>query len=139
MRQLRILVIDDEPFMLKLIVRVLFELDISDVTTAENGSGGLNEVEQARKDFDLIICDLEMPTMNGFEFVAGLRKNANTSSAQVPVIILTGHSHESAIQNAVELGINGFIAKPVSKGTLEKRIIAALTSPPIDPKVLKRK
>ncbi len=138
MKRLRILVIDDEPFMLKLIVRVLNELEVSEVTTAEDGSEGLNEIEQSRKDFDLIICDLEMPRMDGFEFVGNLRKSPDSASARTPVLILTGHSHEEAVQKTVELGIHGFLAKPVSKGSLEKRIIAALKSPPIDPKVLKR-
>ena len=137
MEKLRILVIDDEPFMLQLIVRMLEELEVSEVITAKNGSEGLKEVEQSRKDFNLIICDLEMPTMNGFEFVDNLRKSADTVSARTPVIILTGHSHEKAIQMAVDLGIHGFLAKPVSEGALEKRIIFAMTSPPIDPKTLK--
>jgi CheY-like chemotaxis protein len=124
--------------MLQLIVRMLNDLEISEVTTAKNGSEGLTEVEQSRKDFDLIICDLEMPMMNGFEFVDDLRKSTDTVSARTPVIILTGHSHEQAVRNAVELGIHGFLAKPLTEGALEKKIVSALTSPPIDPEVLKR-
>ena len=138
MKTLRVLVIDDEPFMLQMIVRLLNELEILEVATAKTGSEGLKDVEQSRKDFDLIICDLEMPTMNGFEFVEELQKSTDSISARTPVIILTGHSHEQAVRNAVELGIHGFLTKPLSEGALKKKIISALTSPPIDPEVLKR-
>ncbi len=136
MSSLNVLVIDDEPFISKLIVRILFELGVRDPDTAENGAEGIRKVQESMKKIDLIICDLEMPQMNGFEFVKHLRTSPDIADRHVPVLILTGHSQEKNIHETVRLGIHGFLAKPVSKALLEKRITAAMTSPPIDPKEL---
>lgn len=134
---LQILVIDDEPFIRKLIGRMLFELGAKHVMDAENGDDGLTKVKQSRKGFDVIICDLEMPTMDGFEFVRLLRNDKTLPNPNVPVIILTGHSDEDSIHKSIELGIHGFLTKPVSKTNLEKRIMLAVQSPSIDPNMLK--
>jgi len=137
-KNLRILVIDDEDFIRRLIARVLYELEINNVTEARDGAEALKFIKQTPAGFDAIICDLEMPNMNGIEFVRNLRSDDDVSKSQTPVLILTGHSMEGKIKEVVELGIHGFLAKPVSKGTLEKRLIDAVTSPPIDPKILNR-
>ncbi len=76
--------------------------------------------------------------MNGFEFVTELRTGPHIPHPQTPVLILTGHSNPENLEQAVKLGINGFLAKPISKGLMESRISAAITSPPIDPNILKR-
>jgi len=135
---LDILVIDDEPFIRKLIGRMLYELNVKHVVDAEDGADGLTKIRQSRYGFDVIICDLEMPNMNGFEFVRKLRSDKTLANPGVPVLILTGHSDEDNVQDSVKLGIHGFLSKPVSKTNLEKRILAAINSPPIDPKIFER-
>jgi len=87
---------------------------------------------------DVIICDLEMPTMNGFEFVERLRSLPETDRAVIPVVILTGHSDEEHVKRAVSLGINGFLVKPIAKQALEDRLSKAIMSPPIDPTRINR-
>ena len=134
---LRILVIDDEPFMRKLIIRVLYELEIVRVAEAGDGAEALEKVKDAMNALDLIICDLEMPNMDGFEFVKRLREMTGFPNADIPVLIVTGHSDPESVKSAVEAGIHGYLVKPVSKQALEKRIVAALTSPEIDPERLK--
>lgn len=137
MHALEILVIDDEPFIRKLIGRMLFELGVKQVVDAENGHDGLTKLKQSRKGFDVVICDLEMPTMDGFGFVRLLRNDKTMPYQNVPVLILTGHADEDNIHKAVEQGIQGFLTKPVSKANLEKRIMQAIKSPTIDPEVLR--
>ena len=134
---LDVLVIDDEPFIRKLIARMLFELGVKNVVDAEDGADGMNKVRQSRKGFDVIICDLEMPNMDGFGFVRLLRNDKTISNPNVPVLILTGHSDEDSIHKSIQLGINGFLTKPVSKTNLEKRIMLALASSFIDPELRK--
>ena len=73
MTSLKILVIDDEAFMRQLIVRVLKDLGAGGVHEAGNGSEALKQLTERSNDLDLVICDLEMPTMDGFEFVQELR------------------------------------------------------------------
>ncbi len=135
--KLRVLVIEDESFTRQILERILNELEVGKVTTAGNGLEGLEIFSKARNLFDLVICDLEMPNMDGLEFVKQLREKTHLPSAKVPVLIVTGHSREDIVQNAVQTGIHGYLVKPVSKNQLEKRIVMALTSPRIDPEILK--
>ncbi len=136
-KRLDILVIDDEPFMRRLISRVLDELEVEKVSMAADGAEGLTKIDESLNGFDLIICDLEMPNMGGFEFVRKLREKAPSSNADTPVLIVTGHSEPEIVHRAVEAGIHGYLVKPISKQALKKRIIAALSSPAIDPEKLK--
>lgn len=138
MKSLNVLVIDDEDFMRKLIVRVLNDIGVAKVITAGNGAEGLGSVQALGTQIDVIICDLEMPTMNGFEFVERLRALPELERARIPVIVLTGHSDEAHVTGAVERGINGFLVKPVARQALEDRLSLAIMSPPIDPSRLKR-
>lgn len=134
----RALVIDDEPFIRKLIIRLLFDIGIKNASEAENGSKGLNMIIQSKKDFDFIICDLEMPTLSGLEFLKNLRKHPEVRNKNIPVVILTGHSDEDNIYDAVMTGIHGFLTKPVSRNDLEAKVNLALTGKPINPDRLVR-
>ena len=87
-------------------------------------------------DLDLVICDLEMPEMDGFAFVRRLRAMVGEVS-KLPVLILTGHNEEKSVRDAVELGIDGYLLKPVSGKDLEQKINEAILSPMIDPDSLK--
>jgi two-component system chemotaxis response regulator CheY len=137
LRKLNVLVVDDEPFMRNLVKRVLIELEITKVSEAGNGDEALAKVKEAEGAFDLIICDLEMPKMDGVEFVRRLRDLTGFPNTNVPVLIVTGHSEVESVKEAVAAGIHGYLVKPISKQALEKRIVAAITSPLIDPEKLK--
>ncbi len=135
--RLRVLIVDDEPFMRKLLTRVLDELEIGKITEATDGSEALTTFSNARNDFDLIICDLEMPNMDGYEFVRRLRENKSLPNSNIPILILSGLSEEGNIRSAVKAGIHGYLVKPISKDALEKRIVAAVKSQLIDPDTFK--
>lgn len=134
----RILVIDDEPFIRKLIVRLLFDIGIKDAFEADNGVDALDKLIHSSVNYDVIICDLEMPECNGLEFLKKLRNNSLVRAPQTPVVILTGHSDEDNIYEAVTMGIHGFLTKPVSRNDLEAKVKQALTGDPIDPSLLRR-
>lgn len=131
-QNLHVLIIEDDAFMRELILRVLGELGVSNIDTAMDGAEGMGKLSLARNPIDLIICDLEMPKMNGLQFVKRLRSMAVPSQADIPVLIVTGHSGESNVKNAMKLGVQGFLVKPISKAGLEKRIVAALELPSAD-------
>ena len=135
-KDLRVLLLEDEQFMRDLIGRLLAELDVGVVVTATDGEDGYRKLKRARRPFHLVICDLEMPNVNGFQFLRRLRTSTEVVTPDVPVLVLTGHSDESTLHKVVELGVQGFLAKPVSKATLEERIRAATVAPEIDPTVL---
>ena len=136
--RLEILLIDDEPFIRKLVGRMLFEMGVKLVVDAEDGADGFVKIKQSRHGFDLIICDLEMPVMDGMEFVRLLRSDNTLVNPNVPILILTGHSDADNVHETVKLGIHGFLAKPVSRANLEKQSKSAVSSSPIDPKILER-
>ena len=130
---LKILVIDDEQFMRNMLVRLLENLGFQDITEAANGIEGLRIVLEMGHDLGLVICDLDMPSMNGFEFVRLLRALPKSSHPGVPVLIVSGHSQEDNVRAIADLGINGFLVKPVTAEALSERVPIAVLSPPIKP------
>ena len=83
-----------------------------------------------------MLLDLEMPAMNGFQVVQKIRSGVANINQDLPIIILTGHGQEEAVKAAVDLGIHGFLTKPISKDALAKKIKRAINHGPIDPTVL---
>ena len=135
-KKLRVLLVEDDQFLRELTERLLRELGVRSVVSAVDGEDGFQRVTHARYPFDIIVCDLEMPHMNGFQFIRQLRSTNEIVNPDVPVLILSGKTDEESIHTAVELGIHGFLAKPVAKATPEKRIKLALTGPEVDPSIL---
>ncbi len=135
---IKVLVIDDETFMRTLLLRALATIGIKDVVMAINGSDGLANVKKLERKLDLILCDLDMPRMNGFEFVHRLREIPDPALANLPVVIITGNSQVESVRSAVELGISGFLVKPITSKALEERIKKALSSPMIGPDTAKK-
>ncbi|MCW8834989.1 MAG: response regulator [Rhodospirillales bacterium] len=133
-----VLVIDDEPMMRKLLGGLLHDIGFTNVYEAEDGAEALKRLETS-SDIDVVLCDLEMPIIGGLEFVGMLRSSKAALNPQVPVLIVTGHGLQKNVRDAVNLGIHGFLVKPVSRKALEDRIVRALKSSAIDPDVLTRK
>lgn len=114
----RILVVDDDPLMLKLIKEYLGEQYI--VATAVSGKIAHKYLET--REVDLILLDYEMPEENGVEVLKKLRENEKLSN--IPVFFLTGVSDKERLYEALALKPQGYLIKPVDKekllGTLEK-------------------
>ncbi|MBD2755083.1 response regulator [Spirosoma validum] len=87
---------------------------------ASNGRALLNLLEQTSSYPCLIILDLNMPFMNGFEVLQTLR--ANSAYEQIPIVVLTTSRSEEDRQQALSLGANGFISKPTSLAILSQTI-----------------
>ncbi|RMF31392.1 MAG: response regulator, partial [Chloroflexi bacterium] len=105
----RILVIDDEPHMARLASYVLQTAGY-DVLTAEDGRDGLEKLAHFKP--DLVVCDITMPEMDGFEVVRTLR--ADPRWRHLPVIMLTARGQEQDVQRAQEVGANSYLTKPFS-------------------------
>lgn len=129
------LVVEDVPSMRQLLVHLLREIGFKDVMTCEDGADALNRIEHAPYAIDIVVCDLEMPIISGLEFIQMLRGNSRKDIKDTPVVVVTGHSEEKNLHQAVRLGVHGFLVKPVSRKALEARVRYALKSPPIDPEV----
>lgn len=103
----QILLIEDEEPIRRVMVKILAEEDASyEVTEAENGEAGLNALK--KKNFDLVLCDIKMPKMDGIEVL----QEANSLDLNVPFIMLTGHGNIETAVGAMKLGAYDFIPKP---------------------------
>ncbi len=114
----RILVVDDEPRMRRF-VRMNLDLEGYEVAEAENGLVALEKVREYMP--DLVLLDVMMPTMDGFETLALLREFSN-----VPVIMLTVKGDEDDRVRGLDLGADDYITKPFSPRELSSRIRAVL-------------
>jgi len=133
------MVVEDVPSMRQLLVRLLKEIGIKDVLTCEDGADALNRDEHNPYPVDVIICDLEMPIISGLEFIQMLRRNSRKDIKDTPIVVVTGHSEEKNLHQAIKLGVHGFLVKPVSKKSLENRVRGALKNGPIDPQVFNQR
>ncbi|MBR6698085.1 MAG: response regulator transcription factor [Lachnospiraceae bacterium] len=114
-----ILVVDDEARMRKLVKDFLLKKDFN-VIEAEDGEEAIDEF-YANKDIVLIIMDVMMPRMDGFQTLKEIRKNS-----KVPVIMLTAKSDEKDELLGFELGVDEYITKPFSPKILTARVDAIL-------------
>lgn len=104
----RILVIEDDVSLREFMIKYFLEKEGYDVITAENGEIGLERAKQEIP--DLIICDIMMPKMNGYEVIQALHKHPPT--ARIPFIFLTAMSDRANIRDGMNLGADDFLTKP---------------------------
>ena len=121
----KILVVDDDPTTLKLISHFL-EKENYRVRTSTSGLEGLQKALQETP--DLILLDVMMPDLNGFQFLSIFRKNGE--NAQTPVIFLSSLSEESDVLKDLEIGAMDYITKPFSPQVLMAKIKKSLNSRP---------
>ena len=119
MERLKILVADDESRMRKLVKDFLIKSNF-EVLEAEDGSQAL-DLFYATKDFVLIILDVMMPKMDGFEVCREIRQ-----TSQVPIIMLTAKGDERDELQGFQLGVDEYITKPFSPKILVARVEAVL-------------
>ena len=117
----KILVIDDDSAVMALTTKTLESRGFRTLT-AENGVVGL---EMAKKHLpDLIICDIQMPQLNGYETLAALRQDPTT--AAIPFVFLTGLAERKQFRQGMGLGADDYLTKPFSFEELLARVKAIL-------------
>jgi len=116
----RILIVDDEAFVRSTVKRMLHIIGSFDVQDVGGGSAALDLVGAFKP--DLVLCDIHMEPMSGLEFVRQLRTLKDGSAARTRVVMLTGNAKPSSVANAMQLGISGYVVKPVSVTQLRKHI-----------------
>jgi len=117
-----ILVVDDEPIN-RQVIRNFLELQNCLVSDASNGEDALRILRNGIH-YDLVILDVMMPRMSGYEVCRKIRKMYNVS--ELPIIFLTARNQDSDIIAAINEGGNDFVSKPVSKGELLARVKSQL-------------
>jgi two-component system chemotaxis response regulator CheY len=130
---IKILIVDDEPFMRTTIKAVLRAAGRFDVREAEDGDIALGEVELWQP--DIVLCDITMPRIGGLRFVELLRKHPDARMHETPVIILTGRAEETTVVAASKLQINGYLVKPVSPKQVSQQLQKILAAREATPEI----
>ena len=114
-----ILVVDDDPLTVKMLVRTLTSAGYS-CRGCENGLSAWKELHSHPP--SLVLLDLEMPDLDGAELVRRLRADKDPAIAQIPTIMLTGHSGEQSEVLCLEAGTDDFVTKPINTTVIRARI-----------------
>ena len=121
MSEVRILIVDDSSVMRKIVERSLRQagLEISKVHEAGSGVEGLEVLKASQ--VDLILSDINMPSMDGLEFLRQLR--AQNLAPGVPVVMITTESSEEHVKQAIQAGAQGYIRKPFTAEQVKERVL----------------
>jgi two-component system, chemotaxis family, chemotaxis protein CheY len=124
MKKIRALIVDDSSVMRKIVERSLRQagIDLAEVREASNGAEGLGVVNEIR--VDLILCDINMPVMDGIEFLRQLQGVENAKG--VPVVMITTEGSESHVVQALSVGARGYIRKPFTPEQVKEHVIPLL-------------
>jgi len=116
---LRILLAEDNPVNQKLVMRILEKRGHS-VVVVGNGQEAVDALE--KEPFDLVLMDVQMPVMSGFEATAKLRERERGSGARLPVLALTAHAMNGDRERCLVAGMDDYLAKPIQAAELIERI-----------------
>jgi CheY-like chemotaxis protein len=125
--RLRILVVDDNVHMRRLVTTILQAFGVHQIYEAPSGESGWEQLREHNP--DILIVDWVMAGMSGIDLVIMLRINPQSPNPFVPTIMLTGHTSMEHVQQARDAGVNEFIAKPVSVKTMMSRLSAVIEHP----------
>jgi CheY-like chemotaxis protein len=119
-RSLRILLAEDNIINQRLFVRLL-EKQGHTTTVANNGREALAALEQ--EDFDIVLMDVQMPEMDGFETTARIRQQEQQTGAHIPIIAMTAHAMEGDRERCMESGMDDYVSKPIQRDKLFKLLM----------------
>jgi two-component system chemotaxis response regulator CheY len=123
---IRALIVDDSSVMRKIVERCLRQagMDLGQVHEASNGAEALALVNE--NSFDLILSDINMPVMDGLEFVRHLKELDKAKN--IPIVMITTEGGEKSVLEALSLGAKGYIRKPFTPDQVKEHVIPILRS-----------
>ena len=105
------------------ILMELLKIEGAECTICENGEEILKAFEQsAPGDYDMILMDVQMPVMNGYEATRAIRRSSHELAKTIPIIAMTANAFSEDIQHSLTAGMNAHVSKPVEMKVLEKTI-----------------
>ncbi|MCK5127732.1 MAG: response regulator [candidate division Zixibacteria bacterium] len=114
-----VLVVDDSPTIVKFVSFSLKNSGFS-VLTASDGMDAIEKLSSHTEDIDLIITDLNMPNVDGYELISTLRRNSKYKD--IPIIILSSEEEECDKQRGIEVGASSYLVKPFKSTILLREI-----------------
>jgi two-component system chemotaxis response regulator CheY len=126
MSEIRTLIVDDSSVMRKIVERALRQAGLETMVVHEAGSGTEGLELLKAKQVDLILSDINMPSMDGLEFLRQLR--AQNLAPGVPVVMITTESSEEHVKQAIQAGAQGYIRKPFTAEQVKERVLPLLSA-----------
>jgi two-component system chemotaxis response regulator CheY len=124
MSEVRTLIVDDSSVMRKIVERSLRQAGLDTLLVFEEGSG-IDGLELLKAEHvDLILSDINMPSMDGLEFLRQVR--AQNLAPGVPVVMITTESSEEHVKQAILAGAQGYIRKPFTPEQVKERVLPLL-------------
>ncbi len=124
---LKILLVDDNHHMRILLSEILRAIGVSHIYEAGDGAEALQLLR--REQIDIVMTDLEMSPLDGIDFVRLLRNSPDSPNPMIPVIMITGHSTMRRVGEARDVGVNEFLAKPITARGVIHRITLIVEHP----------
>jgi DNA-binding response OmpR family regulator len=126
-QELSILIVDDNQYMRKIVRNLLVNIGVRKVYEASDGIAGLDAIRIVTP--DVVIIDWELPLLNGAEFVRIVRSPGVFPFSDIPIIMLSSHGERWRVVEAVRIGVNEYLRKPVSAQALLDRLTAIVAKP----------
>jgi two-component system, chemotaxis family, chemotaxis protein CheY len=126
-QMLSVLVVDDNQYMRKMVRNLLVNCGIKDIYEAADGIAALDIIRTVVP--DVVILDWEMPLLSGAELVRIVRSPGVFPMPDIPIIMLTGHCERWRVVEAVRLGVNEYLTKPVSAKAIYDRLVSIMAQP----------
>jgi two-component system, chemotaxis family, chemotaxis protein CheY len=126
MGEVRALIVDDSSVMRKIVERSLRQAGVESLVVFEAGSGAEGLEVLKSKSVDLILSDINMPSMDGLEFVRQIRLQQLASG--VPIVMITTESSEEHVKQAILAGAKGYIRKPFTADQVKQRVLPLLST-----------
>ena len=122
MKGMRFLCAEDNELNAEILTELL-KIKGAECTVCENGERILETFERsASGDYDMILMDVQMPVMNGYEATKAIRKSSHEQAKTIPIIAMTANAFSDDIHHSLTVGMNAHISKPVEMKVLEKTI-----------------
>ena len=126
LQSLNVLVVEDQAIAQRMLQRVLDTIGVNSVLAAANGVDAIDKLTDADPLIDLVICDINMPEMDGYEFVRRIRLGAVPGYNELPILMLTGDDSPENVQSGKVHKVDSFIVKPANVDTLRTQLLHAL-------------
>jgi two-component system chemotaxis response regulator CheY len=115
---MKILVVDDFSTMRRIIKNLLKDLGFTNIQEADDGNTALPMLMQGA--FDFVVTDWNMPGMQGIDLLRAIRSNDKLK--HLPVLMVTAEAKKEQIVAAAQAGVNGYVVKPFTAGTLKEKL-----------------
>ncbi|MDD2966003.1 MAG: PAS domain-containing protein [Desulfovibrionaceae bacterium] len=119
---LRVLLVEDHPVNTVVAKRLLEKFGAT-IDTAANGAIAYDKFVQSEKNtYNIIFMDIQMPVMNGYEAAKAIRQSVHPQAKTIPILAMTANAFTQDIQNSLDSGMNGHIAKPITIDAIAKAV-----------------